>query len=308
MSFGIDYAWSRPTITAMKAAGVEFVCRYLSYDTTGKNISPAEAQTLRAAGMALILVWETSASRALVGMGAGQADATAALSQARSVGLPDDRPIFFAVDFDASATDQAKINDYFSGVASVIGHNRTGMYGGYGPISRAFDAGKIKYGWQTFAWSAGKWDGRAGLQQYSNDELIGGQAVDFNRSVLDDYGQWPPGDNVALIATDKDWLLKTLVPAIAKAVWLTDNIIVAADGAPTGNTHWTPAFHVESLGKIVRALMSADVVDETVIIAGVLAGMGPALDPEKLAETLATHLSADMAAQLLDALRGRLES
>lgn len=308
MAFGIDYAWARPTIVDMRAAGVEFVCRYLSHDTTGKNISPAEALTLRAAGMALILVWETTASRALAGVGAGQADATAALSQARVVGLPDDRPIFFAVDFDAQPADQAKIHDYFSGVASVIGHNRTGMYGGYGPISRAFDAGKIKYGWQTYAWSEGRWDGRAGIQQYANYKLIGGQSVDFNRSVLDDYGQW---SDMALIATDKDWLLKTLVPAIAKAVWLTDGIIPAADGAPTGNTHWTPSFHMESDGKLIRQIAATlsgmgpmDDATRSAIIAGVLEGLGP----ETLAEAIATHLGADVAAATADALSKRLES
>lgn len=299
MSFGIDYAWSRPSVTAMKAAGVTFVCRYLSHDTTGKNATPGEVATLRAAGMALVFVWETTAARALAGIGAGQVDAVDALSQARTLGLPDDRPIFFAVDFDAQPADQYKINDYFDGVASVIGLNRTGMYSGYGPISRAFDSGKIRYGWQTLAWSAGKWDGRAGIQQYAIEQRIGGQDVDFNRSTLDDFGQWIAGDHMAI--TDADAL------KIAKAVWLTDNIIKAADGG-TANTHWTPAFHVESAGKILRAMMTADVVDESAIIAGVLAGMGPALDPERLAETLATHLSTDMAGRLLDALRTRLES
>ncbi len=303
MSFGTDYAWSRPTVAAMKAAGVEFVCRYLSHDTTGKNATLAEVQTLRAAGMAIVLVWETTASRALAGMGAGQADAVDALSQARGLGLPDDRPIFFAVDFDATAAQQPKINDYFSGVASVIGLNRTGMYAGYGPISMAFDAGKIRYGWQTLAWSGGKWDGRAGIQQYAIEKLIGGQDVDFNRSVLDDFGQWTVGD--AMVITDADAL------KIAKAVWLTDNIIKAADGG-TANTHWTPAFHVESMGKFVRSISAALAgldpgVDEAQIIAGVLSGIGPALDPERLADAIATHMGTDMANATLDALRARLE-
>jgi hypothetical protein len=295
----------------MKAAGVTFVCRYLSYDTTGKTATPGEVATLRAAGMALVFVWETTASRALAGMGAGQADATAALSQARGLGLPDDRPIFFAVDFDAVPTEQPKINDYFSGVASVIGLNRTGMYGGYGPVSRAFDAGKIRYGWQTLAWSNGKWDGRAGIQQYAIEQRMSAQDVDFNRSVLDDYGQWTVGDSVAFTATDKEWMLTVLVPALAKATWLTDNIIKAADGG-TGNTHWTAAFHVESLGKFVRSISAAlagldPSVDEAQIIAGILSGLGPALDPERLADAIATHMGSDMANATLDALRTRLE-
>jgi len=32
-------------------------------------------------------------------------------------------------------------------------------------MQRLFDDGKIAYGWQTYAWSYGNWDGRAQLRQ-----------------------------------------------------------------------------------------------------------------------------------------------
>lgn len=311
MSFGVDYAWSRPTILAMKAAGVEFVCRYLSHDTTGKNITIAEARALRDAGMSLVLVWETTASRALAGERAGRDDALSAVFMARALGFPEDRPLFFAVDFDATAEQQPQISAYFAGVASVIGRSRVGMYGGHGPVSRAFDAGVIAYGWQTYAWSAGRWDKRAGLQQYANGERIGGQEVDFNRSTTNDYGQWPVGEtSMAFTADDKKWMIDVLVPAVAKAVWLTDGLVKNADGSAT-NTHWTPAFHLESAGKILRQLTTAvanvslmDEVTRSAIVADVLNG----LSPETIAAAIATHLGPEVAAATADALSKRLES
>ncbi|RSN68384.1 glycoside hydrolase domain-containing protein [Actinomadura sp. WAC 06369] len=191
--FGVDYGWGRPGVAVLKSAGADFACRYVSHDRTGKNLTRAEAEALSAAGIRLVVVWETSAARALDGRDAGAADARAAAARAADCGMPGDRPIYFAVDFDASADQQPEIDAYFDGVASVLGRGRTGMYGGYGPVSRAFDAGKIAYGWQTHAWSDGRWDGRAQLRQYSSGHTLSNVSVDYNRAVADDYGQWLVG-------------------------------------------------------------------------------------------------------------------
>lgn len=191
--FGIDYAWGRPGPVALKAAKVKFVCRYLSHDTTGKNLSSGEAKLLADNGLWLVVVWETTAQRALAGHSAGAADARYADAQARACGMPPGRPIYFAVDWDASAGQQDEINAYLDGAASVIGRGRVGLYAGYGPVKRAFDAHKITWAWQTYAWSGGRWDSRAQIQQYSNDHLINGVGCDYDRAVKDDYGQWKPG-------------------------------------------------------------------------------------------------------------------
>ncbi|TDD57870.1 DUF1906 domain-containing protein, partial [Actinomadura rubrisoli] len=119
--FGVDYAWGRPGVAALKRAGVKFVCRYLSHDTTGKNLTRAEADELSGAGLWLVVVWESAASRALAGRDAGEADAKDAAGQAASLGMPDGRPIYFAVDFDATEEQQGAINAYLDGAASVIG-------------------------------------------------------------------------------------------------------------------------------------------------------------------------------------------
>lgn len=84
----------------------------------------------------------------------------------------------------------AAILDYFWGVASVIGLERTGAYGGYECIKGLFDAKAITWGWQTYAWSGGAWDARAHIQQYENGVNLDGHAVDYDRSMVVDFGQW----------------------------------------------------------------------------------------------------------------------
>lgn len=191
--FGVDYAWGRPGVAALQAAGVTFAARYLSHDTTGKNLTHSEAASLSAGGLDVVVVWETGAQRVLDGYGAGVADARDADAQASACGMPSGRPIYFACDFDSTPGQQSAINSYLDGVASVIGRGRTGLYGGYYPVKRAFDAGKIRYGWQTYAWSGGQWDPRAQLQQYSNDHDINGVGLDYDRSTTSDFGQWRIG-------------------------------------------------------------------------------------------------------------------
>ncbi|MUN36113.1 glycoside hydrolase domain-containing protein [Actinomadura litoris] len=198
--FGVDYAWGRPGADALRNAGVKFVCRYLSHDKTGKNLTRPEAEELSDAGLWLVVVWESTASRALGGREAGEADARAAAEQAAALDMPDDRPVYFAVDFDATSDQQDEINAYLDGAASVLGRDRVGVYAGHGPVGRAFDAGKITYGWQTYAWSGGRWDARAQLQQYSNDHEINGVGVDYDRAMDHDYGQWRVGVSPAAVS------------------------------------------------------------------------------------------------------------
>ncbi len=189
--FGIDYAYGRPPMADLRSAGVKFVCRYLSL-TPPKNLSPLEAQTLTTNRIDIIVVWETSARRALLGESAGRSDAMQAQQQAQACGQPPDRPIYFAVDFDATYANMPKIMEYLDGAASVLGHNRIGIYGGYVPVKSAMDQG-VKWGWQTYAWSGGRWDPRAQLQQYSNGHTIGGVDCDYDRAMHPDYGQWRIG-------------------------------------------------------------------------------------------------------------------
>jgi len=191
MAEGIDYSYgSGLSAAAMKNAGKHFVCRYLATLPNSKCINKAEASNLLHAGLSVVLVWETTADRCLSGRGGGQADAREADRQARGLGMTG-IPLYFACDIDSTPGQQAAINGYLDGCASVIGHNRTGLYGGYWPVSRAFSAGKIRFGWQTYAWSGGNLDKRAQLYQYRNGVKLGPADVDLDRSMATDYGQWP---------------------------------------------------------------------------------------------------------------------
>jgi hypothetical protein len=187
---GVDYSWARPSPAGLHAAGYTFAVRYLSYDTTGKNLTISEARALQAAGVDVVANWEYGARDALSGHARGVSDAQEALRQATAAGMPAGRPIYFSVDFDATEAQQAAINNYFDGVASVLGHARTGAYGGYYPIKRLFDAGKIAWGWQTYAWSGGQWDSRAQLRQTLNGVTIAGGAYDIDEAQTNDFGEW----------------------------------------------------------------------------------------------------------------------
>jgi len=258
------------------ATGHEFVCRYVSHDTTGKNLTLAEAASLTAAGLWLVIVFESSAGRMLAGTSAGAADARFAGAEAAKLGMPPTRPIYFACDFDATPGQQTLINAYLDGVATVLTPDRIGMYGGYGPIKRAFDAGKITWAWQTYAWSGGLWDKRAQIQQYSNDQSLGGVGgIDLDRSTTADYGQWRTGDLMTISSADAD--------KIAKAVLNLDGVIPSLDPADP-NKFRALRTHIYELGlnvAEVRALVAANVPDGSdtdAIIAGVLTGFDELAD------------------------------
>jgi hypothetical protein len=186
-AIGVDYSFARPSPTTLRADGYSFVVRYLSHDSS-KNLSAGEADALIGAGLSIVSNWEAGATSVLGGYSQGVADAQAADAQATADGAPAGRPIYFSIDFDASAAQQGTINAYFDGVASVIGQSRTGAYGGYNQIKRLFDAGKITWGWQTYAWSGGQWDSRAQLRQVQNE--VDGGCCDLDQAASIDYGQW----------------------------------------------------------------------------------------------------------------------
>jgi hypothetical protein len=107
--------------------------------------------------------------------------------------MPAGRPVYFAVDWDASSGQQSAINACLDGAASVLGRDRVGIYGGYGPVSRAPSSGHATWAWQTYAWSGGQWAKGAQLQQYSNGHTLGGVGCDYDRATTSDFGQWRIG-------------------------------------------------------------------------------------------------------------------
>lgn len=229
---GVDYAWGRPSPSTLHSSGYTFAARYLSYDTTGKNLSASEATALRHAGVDVVVVWEWGANDVLRGFAEGVTEAKEAERQALADGMPAGRPIYFAIDFDAGSAQEASIEAYFDGVASVIGRGRAGAYAGYYEIKRLFDAHKITWGWQTYAWSGGLWDARAQLRQVKNGVNIGGVDCDLDNAVAADFGQWghtgappppppppPPTTSCHSDTLDKVVPAGTCVQAASDAAW-----------------------------------------------------------------------------------------
>ncbi len=227
MSQVLDYSWARPGARAIHDAGYVGVMRYLSYDTTGKNITAAEANDLWAHGLQVGLVWETTADRVKGGAAAGQSDAREALRQANV--FVHTGAIYFAIDYDAPESDQGVINDYFRACAQVIGFNRIGCYAGYWPLKRLFDAGLISFGWQTLAWSGGNQESRAHL--YQNGGQAFGHSADVDDVLKDNWGQTSaPGEMGTYVVQPGDTL-----SAIAQRFGTTDQNLAAINGIPDPN-------------------------------------------------------------------------
>jgi len=185
---GLDYSSDRPDLTVAKEDGYEFVARYLYLPT--KGITKAEAIAIRAAGLGLVLIYESYAGRALEGQVAGAADGKTALAFARSIGFPDSRPLYFAVDFAGTSAQQPAIDAYLRGAANVIGASRVGVYGSYYVVERCFTNNTAKWFWQTRGWSSGKISAHTHFYQYLNGQMVGGASVDLNESKQADFGAW----------------------------------------------------------------------------------------------------------------------
>lgn len=192
----VDYSWARPTPQAIRDFGYVGAIRYLSYDAS-KNLSIAERDALWAAGLAIGLVWETTASRAGAGHGAGVEDAREANRQADWLQWPGDRPLYYAVDYD---TGPEAVSAYFHG-ANSVGGRPVGVYGSYRVIEGIVGGGISPWGWQCAAWSGDGWGTGGSIQgrrvsvharifQLAG-QVMGGQC-DANDVLQPDWGGWAP--------------------------------------------------------------------------------------------------------------------
>lgn len=202
MRTGLDFAWKPwPPVSRIKGIGATFVVRYISSPNlsqdgkafregrqdTGKDLTPGEVALYSEHGIDICLVWETSANRAVAGRAAGKQDATYALKKAKALGMPDGRPIYFAVDFDAAPR---SVFEYFRGILSVLPLKQVGVYGGYRVIESLHDNKLAFWCWQTLAWSGGKWSRHNHIEQYAIEIHEGSWDYDLNRSKAEDFGQW----------------------------------------------------------------------------------------------------------------------
>ena len=62
-AYGVDFAWSKPTVAWMHRAGAVFAAGYYSTDPS-KNLTAGWVRAYHAAGIKTLAVWETTANRA----------------------------------------------------------------------------------------------------------------------------------------------------------------------------------------------------------------------------------------------------
>ena len=182
--FGIDSYGATPAFIHHEI-GSKFAGRYSSHEP-GKYITSSEYRTDLDNDIALISVFEDGATNARGGYDQGKDDALFAAQQTRDAGRPNNRPIFAAVDFDATLAD---VEAYFDGWAAVLGREHCGPYSQYAIVAGLLDKG-FGWAWQTVAWSGGEVDSRAKVLQYEINLTIDGHGIDYNHAYYEDFGQW----------------------------------------------------------------------------------------------------------------------
>ena len=298
---GCDFAFQHPDYSQLVPGGYTFSVRYLypsgQTPTRTKNLTKWEADLRWSYGNDTVSNYESWASRAGESpeYADGVADALAADQQHKDCGGPPDRPIYFSIDFDTVATNDPGIGDYFRGVASVIGLFRTGAYGEYEIIKYLFDNNLIKWGWQTYAWSAGQYDERCQLAQDHNGLNFAGGNIDLDTAHAADFGQWHfNGDDVLTTAQDAKL---TEIWSLTKTVILDPN-------------------HPQSLPSIQRKVDNANTTLSTVgktasdavvaaltnalpaVTAAIINALPPAVDPTVVEKAVNDAVAGNLPAAL----------
>lgn len=213
----IDFAHRLVEPEAIKAAGFAGALVYVSELRPGatfdfKPVTRDYADRLRSAGLQIVSCyqfgkpgWANSPSDFTRGYDGGVADARTALRLHTAAGGPDSAPIFFSVDEDIDAkTWRSQALQWFRGINTVLGTERTGIYGGVRQLGWAISDDVIghstspgrRWAWQTRAWSGGDREPAAVLFQRemvtATDPgfMIDDVHVDVDDVLAPDFGQW----------------------------------------------------------------------------------------------------------------------
>ncbi len=212
----IDFSERRIAPGEIKSAGYAGVVNYVSESRPGANfeakpLTRQYADSLRAAGLHIVSNFQygkpggTAPSDFTRGFDGGVADAHEALRLHNAAGGSNSAPIFFSVDDDINVdTWNSLVVNWFRGIISVLGIQRTGIYGhaqacrwaiNDGVIGHSSTAGHL-WAWQTKAWSHGQRESAAVLYQEvvnspsTPGPLLGGIHIDVDEVLALDYGQW----------------------------------------------------------------------------------------------------------------------
>lgn len=212
----IDFAMRQIPARDIRAAGHSGVINYVSTSRPGssmgaKPITLPYARELTAAGLVIVSNYQygkpggTAPSDFTRGFAGGVADARTAWQLHTAAGGGQSAPVFFSVDDDIDRNTWNTVAlQWFRGINSVIGVQRTGIYAGINPCQWAIADGVVgrssspgrAWAWQTRSWSRGQIHPAAVLYQRvvstaSNPgPVVGGLEVDVNDALASDVGQW----------------------------------------------------------------------------------------------------------------------
>ncbi|TFV56611.1 DUF1906 domain-containing protein [Mycobacterium sp. PS03-16] len=212
----IDFAAHQIPAEHIRAAGYAGVVNYVSMSRPGTNfgakpITRPYAESLTKAGLVIVSNYQygkpggSAPSDYTRGFAGGVADARTAWQIHTAAGGGQSAPIFFSIDEDISReTWNTVALQWFRGINSVLGVQRTGVYGGIDVCHWAATAGVIGnsrtrgrvWAWQTKAWSGDRIHPNAVLYQRivatkaNPGPLVGGYEVDVNDVLAQDVGQW----------------------------------------------------------------------------------------------------------------------
>jgi len=152
--YGADYSareFSPQELNGFSQYNIKFLMRYIGYPGNPKCIShyPGAFAAHEAAGRTVLLAIENQVYDPRGGFLAGVAMANLALKDARSIGYPEDRPIFFCSDawLSSNGISVATAMAYLDGAASVLGYDRVGAYGFRDFVVPARQGNHARYIW-----------------------------------------------------------------------------------------------------------------------------------------------------------------
>jgi len=212
----IDFTERLVSPEQIAAAGYGGALVYVSEVRPGadfdfKPVTREYADRMRALGLALVSCYQygkpgwPTPSDYTRGYAGGVADARTALRYHDAAGGPPTAPIYFSVDEDIDATTWKTVAaEWFRGIGSVLGAQRTGIYGHAAACGWAIADGVVghstseghRWAWQTRAWSHGVREPAAVLFQSAVNTaatpgpLIDGIHVDVDDVLAADVGQW----------------------------------------------------------------------------------------------------------------------
>lgn len=230
------------TSAQMRAMGLSFVGRYFS-QFPSKNLTRGEVVDLGNARFDIFSIYEDDINDFARGYNGGVDNARRYLSQAAALGVPLNRPCYFAVDTDVNPND-IRLHDYFRGISDTLGAMRRGCYGSTGVLRALKNAELIDFTFRTMSigWNGGA--GEPGEFSIVQNGYIN-NAFDRDATATSDFGEWR-----------FNWTPQMPAPEPVVHLWIIDMCAREDRTRPAGQT--TNSAQVEI---VQNALMAESWID-----------------------------------------------